>query len=80
MAEGGTMLRDAILHDLSLASEALKSEHPMSSYRLTQLAAIIADDYEMCWEIIYRMQEMQSAVEEIHSRLEVARAPNCEEL
>ncbi len=59
------MLRDVILHDLRLASEALKSEHPMSSYRLTQLTAIIEDDYEMCWEIIYCMEKMQRAVQEM---------------
>ena len=56
------MLRDALLHDLRLASEVLKSEHPMSSYRLTQLTEIIAADYEMVWEIIYCMEAMQQAV------------------
>ena len=59
------MLKVALFDDLRLASEALENEHPMSSYRLLQLAGIIVADVDLCERIVYLMGLMQQVVEEI---------------
>ncbi len=60
------MLNDALLHDLRLARAALKSEHPMSAYRLTMLTEIIAADDNLHNAIICVMEKIQQHIEELH--------------
>ena len=59
------MLKVALFDDLRLASEALENERPMSSYRLLQLAGIIAADDAACKRIVYMQEAMHKAVQEM---------------
>ena len=61
------MLKDALVQDLRLARKALKSEHPMSSYRLMMLAEIIAADDNLNNALICLMGVIQQHIEELHS-------------
>ena len=61
------MLKDALLHDLRLACEVLKSGHPMSSYRLMMLTEMIAYDDNLHNAIVCWMEVIQQGIEKLHA-------------